>query len=53
MPPNFAITDKGKFSIADLDLKEFEKYCKAFQEAIGQNRERILKLRVSQQNNNI
>ena len=44
-PPNFAITDKGKFSIADLDGKEFTQYCDEFVNALIKNRQRIQKLK--------
>lgn len=44
-PPNFVITDKGKFSIADLDQKEFDEYCAEFGKQLALNRERIIKLK--------
>ncbi len=40
LPPNFAITDKGKFSLATLDDDDFEQYCKDYLQAIKDNRER-------------
>lgn len=37
-PPNFALTDKGKFSLAQLDEDDFEQYCKSYIQAIKERR---------------
>ena len=39
IPPNFVITDKGKFSLADLDSKEFNNYIFAYRKALVDRRE--------------
>ena len=33
-PPNFAITDKGKFSLAELDHNDFLEYVECFRDAL-------------------
>lgn len=40
LPPNFAICDKGKFSLKDLDDDDFEVYLEEYKISIINRREK-------------